>query len=76
MLEVTNFLGGLLVIVTSLTGGYIWIRWGLVGVATIWNVRKNIDDIARKEVKETIDANASQHVSDRIEPGTTACGGS
>jgi hypothetical protein len=55
MLESLEYVGFLVVVVFSVTGAYIWMRWGYCGVQTIWRFRAVMDATVREDVSLTLD---------------------
>lgn len=50
-LDVLGYVGFLVVAVFTLTGFYVWARWGVCGVSYIWQRRSEVDQIVAEELK-------------------------
>lgn len=48
-LNALGFLGFCFVLLFSVTGAYVWLRWGYAGVRCIWRYREMIDAGVRSE---------------------------
>lgn len=54
MLDQLSYFTFVLAGVFLLTGAYIWLRWGWVGVVTIWKARRVIDARVAVEVENVV----------------------
>lgn len=50
MLTFASFVGTAAIGVFAVTGAYIWLRWGWIGVVAVWSVRRTLD----KEVERAV----------------------
>ena len=50
MMDALSFVGLSAVAVASVTGGYVWLRWGYRGVVAIWKSRRTLDASVEQEV--------------------------
>ena len=49
-----GYVGFMVVLVFSATGGYVWLRWGWTGVLVIWRYREVVDSAVRHDVGMTV----------------------
>jgi hypothetical protein len=42
-IAVLSYIGFMFLAVCAVTGAFIWLRWGMVGVTVIWSLRKVMD---------------------------------
>jgi predicted ABC-type sugar transport system permease subunit len=52
--DVASFIGGMMILFCSTIGAFIILRWGLMGVKTLWQFRGELDAIVRKDVERTV----------------------
>jgi len=49
-----SFIGAVAVMTFAVTGAYIWLRWGYIGVLAIWSIRKTLDVQVCEAVKDAV----------------------
>lgn len=54
MMDAASLVGFVLMLAFSLTGAYIWLRWGWTGVEVIWAKREEIDARVRQDLEVTV----------------------
>lgn len=52
--DVLSLVGFLFTLTCAITGAYVWLRWGYVGVVTLWKYKDVVDAAVRNEIGETI----------------------
>jgi hypothetical protein len=53
-LAVLSFVGFLFISLCTLTGAFIWLRWGFTGVSALWRFRRVIDATVKEDFDSVI----------------------
>jgi hypothetical protein len=52
--DALSFIGFVTMILFSIVGAYIVMRWGYTGILIIWQQRKTIDSLVAQDVRQTV----------------------
>jgi hypothetical protein len=54
MTDFASFVGSALLLIFSVVGAYVTLRWGCVGISLLWRVREFLDEETEAELKQVV----------------------